>query len=69
MFGFSEEVITAVVSMTKIEGESYEDYLIRVKPNVLATAVKIKDMLVNLSDEPSKNQVKKYAKGLTFLLT
>lgn len=48
--------------------KSYEDYLARVKDNPLARKVKIADMLANLSDTPTKNQIKKYAKGLLYLL-
>ncbi len=37
-------------------------------PSVYASRVKIADMLHNLSETPTKNQVKRYAKGLMFLL-
>lgn len=63
-----EIVIRAVVALTKRDGEPYEDYLERVKENVYAKRVKIADMLHNLSDTPTKNQVKRYAKGLAYLL-
>ena len=66
--GVSPIVVEAVVAMTKRENEAYDDYLIRVKANWLARKVKIADILSNLSDSPSKNQVKKYAKALKFLL-
>lgn len=68
-YGFSVEVVEAVVVLTKKDGQTYEDYLALVKANPLAKAVKIADMLANLNDTPTKNQVKKYAKGLQFLLT
>jgi len=65
---FSAHLVRAVIDITHIEGESYEDYLSRVKNSPLAKQVKIKDILVNLNDDPSKNQVKKYSKALLFLL-
>lgn len=61
-------VIQAVRCLTKENGEPYEEYLKRVKGNPYAKMVKIADMLHNLSDSPSKNQVKRYAEGLMFLL-
>jgi (p)ppGpp synthase/HD superfamily hydrolase len=62
-------IIEAVVAMTKLPGEDYDAYLIRVKANDLAREVKIRDILHNLGDSPTKNMVKKYAKALLFLLS
>lgn len=61
-------VITAVEALTKRDGEPYENYLRRVKENPYAVRVKVADMLHNLSDTPTKNQVKRYARGLAYLL-
>jgi len=47
--------------------KSYEDYLEDVKKNPLARTVKIADMLSNLADNPTKNQIIKYSKGLLYL--
>lgn len=66
--GIHPSVVEAVVAITKVEGEEYFAYLARVKANAWATRVKIADILYNLSDTPSRNQVKKYAKALKFLL-
>lgn len=66
--GISQVVADAVQYLTKREDEFYEDYLRRVKSNPIANDVKIVDILHNLSDTPTKNQVKKYAKALTYLL-
>lgn len=63
-----DNVIAAVELMTHPHGEPYEDYLKRIKTNPLATKVKIADMLANLSDSPTERQIKKYARGLLFLL-
>ena len=65
--GFSEEIITAIIILTKTGKVSYEEYLHKVKWNVLARTVKILDMISNLADSPTDKQLRKYAKGLEFL--
>ena len=45
--GFSDNVLDAVQAITKINGESYEEYMDRVAKNPVATAVKIADMMHN----------------------
>lgn len=66
--GFSNIMVWAIETITKKEDQSYKDYLEEVIRNPITRKVKIHDMLANLSDSPSKKQVKKYADGLTFLL-
>mgnify|MGYP003417707964 FL=1 len=66
--GVSDEVIEAVVCLTKQKDQGYTRYLEIVKANHIARRVKIADMLANLSDSPTKKQVQKYAKGLIDLL-
>ena len=46
--GFSEEIIQALDAITRKQGESYSDYIVRVSKNKLATKVKIKDIMDNL---------------------
>jgi (p)ppGpp synthase/HD superfamily hydrolase len=65
--GIPQHVVDAVRLLTKEEGVVYEDYLARLNKNELARAVKIQDMLDNLSDGPREKQIKKYAKGLLIL--
>jgi (p)ppGpp synthase/HD superfamily hydrolase len=65
--GIPENVITAVVTMTKIAGISYTDYLVNVKENPIARVVKIADMNSNLADTPTPKQIAKYSEGLKFL--
>ena len=64
------EIANAVVSVTKVEGESYNDYIHRVKNNSLGLKVKIADTLCNL-EESSKIQdqhrIKRYTKQLQLL--
>lgn len=66
--GMPFHIVKAVVDLTKVKGESYADYLIRVAANPLARKVKIADMLDNLSDNPTPKQIKKYARGLLVLV-
>ena len=66
--GFSTDIINAVLALSKLNGIDYDEYLLLVKQNHLAREVKIADMLSNLSDAPTDKQIKKYAKGLAFLV-
>lgn len=69
---FPTDIIVAVDAMTKMNGEDYQDYLIRVKENILARQVKIADLNDNLHDidELPVNYTKmkaKYNTALSFL--
>lgn len=66
--GIPEPVVAAVEALTKQESLSYEENVQRAAANQLAAAVKMADMLSNLSDSPTENQIRKYAKGLLLLL-
>ncbi|MEM9159668.1 MAG: hypothetical protein AAGB46_11510 [Verrucomicrobiota bacterium] len=66
--GIDSRVIDAVSLMTHSKSVPYETYLESIKGNPLATKVKIADMLSNLSDNPTEKQIRKYAKGLLFLV-
>ena len=46
--GFSEEVVDAVHTLTKIENEDYNHYLRRVMQNNLALRVKLNDLTDNM---------------------
>tara|TARA_R110000744_G_scaffold10369_11_gene32395 strand:- start:7900 stop:8337 length:438 start_codon:yes stop_codon:yes gene_type:complete len=65
--GFSKQIVDAVVAITKIKGMSYDLYLAGVKANELSRQVKLKDMIHNLSSDPTTKQMIKYGKGLVFL--
>lgn len=45
--GFSEEVLTALLAVTKIAGEEYEDFVRRAARNPIAKNVKMADLLDN----------------------
>jgi (p)ppGpp synthase/HD superfamily hydrolase len=72
---FDDEIVDAVVAISKVKGESYEEYLHRVKANSLAREVKIADVrdnaspirLYKLEPETVKRLTTKYMKALKFL--
>jgi len=45
--GFSEEVLTAIESVTKVPGESYEDFVKRAAQNPIGRVVKLADLEEN----------------------
>ena len=65
--GIPQHIVDAVRCLTKEDGVEYEDYLAGINQNALARAVKIQDMLDNLSDGPTEKQIKKYCRGLLIL--
>ena len=73
--GYSEKVIEAVDAITKVPGESYMDYLTRVKANKIALEVKLADLSHNMSpsrmahlDSKSfERLVKKYLQAIRYL--
>jgi hypothetical protein len=52
--GFPDYIVKAINSISKRKNERNEDYLARVKANLLAKAVKLKDLEDNLNPERSK---------------
>jgi (p)ppGpp synthase/HD superfamily hydrolase len=45
---FSEEVLTAINCLTKSDGESYDDFILRASSNSLARKVKLADLEDNM---------------------
>jgi len=66
--GIDTIVVEAVKALTMHSGEEYIVYLESVCKNQSAVRVKIADMICNLNDTPTKNQIRKYAHGLIYLL-
>lgn len=68
--GCSIRVIAGVECITKVKGESYEDYIAKVKSNKDSLFVKKHDTLCNLTQslkEGNSKRIKKYAKQLLLL--
>lgn len=72
--GFPQDIVDSILSVTKREGESYEDFVARAKQNPIGRMVKIHDLednmdirrLETLSDE-SVARLRKYLKAYHFL--
>lgn len=45
---FPEEIVRAVEAITRIKGEEYFDYIVRVSKNKMATIVKMADLVDNM---------------------
>ena len=62
-FGFTETQVVAVDSVTKCEGESYLDFVLRAKKNPIGCRVKVADIRDNMSDlpdPPPRRQLRKH---------
>lgn len=62
--GIRPEVLDIVWELTKQDGISYEDFIKKVSRNKDATKIKMADIICNLSDNPTNDQIVKYAKAL-----
>jgi (p)ppGpp synthase/HD superfamily hydrolase len=63
LFGlFEDNIVNAVIALSKVDGEEYEDYITRVRKNALATTVKIHDTLCNLKESVARNDKKRITK-------
>lgn len=68
--GLSARVISAVIALTKVKGESYEEYISKVRNNPDALFVKKMDTLDNLTNslmDLNSARIKKYARQLLLL--
>ena len=72
--GFIKEVINAVDCLTRREGESYEDFIVRAAFNPIARTVKLRDVEDNLNilrlNEPTDEdleRMKRYRKAHAYL--
>ncbi len=72
--GFPESVLEAIRLMTHEDGESYLDYVARLKANPIARAVKLADLQHNSDltrldtvDERALARVEKYKKAIALL--
>jgi hypothetical protein len=74
--GFSDAVITGLRSVTEVEGEDYDAFILRACSGLIARNVKIADVTDNLDikriDEPPQHdfeRLKKYRRALKVLQT
>lgn len=55
-FGFCQEILDGIESVTKRNGEPYLDFVLRIKGNIKGRSVKIADIEDNLSDLTDRNK-------------
>lgn len=72
--GFPQYIVEGVLSVTKREGESYEDFVARAKQNPIGRMVKIHDLEDNMDirrlpdlDDKTFERLRKYLKAYHFL--
>lgn len=66
-WGFSVRVVGLAADMTRLPEVPYEVYIVELNGKE-AKKIKVPDNLVNLGDDPTKKQVKKYSNSLRVLL-
>lgn len=73
--GFPENIVDALICLTHLEDETYEEYILKVSANPIARNVKIADLKDNMNIKRIKNptekdykRLEKYKKALNFLL-
>lgn len=72
--GFPQYIVDGVISVTKRDGESYEDFVARAKQNPIGRMVKIHDLEDNMDirrltdiDDKAFERLRKYLKAYHFL--
>lgn len=72
--GISESAVAAIDCLSKRDGEPYEDFIERIKPNALARKVKIEDIKDNLDltrlaeiQDKDLQRAAKYHRALSYL--
>lgn len=60
--GFPSDIVDDVLLLTRMAGDDYALYLARLSPRT--RAVKIADMLANLTDNPTPRQKERYVAGI-----
>jgi len=66
--GFTPRTVGLVVTLSKVAGESYEDFILRIMKDPDAVAIKIADITDNLSTLPRGHRsVNRYLKALKVL--
>lgn len=68
--GYDAEIVEAINHLTRREGETYEGFIQRIKPNALARRVKLGDLLDNMDirrnatlDEKALERFQRYQKA------
>lgn len=67
--GFSERVIQAIMALTRMEGESYSEFIARVCRDPLARKVKLADVEDNMRPGCPDKLYERYGRAKLFILT
>ena len=74
-YGFNQNILNAIHCLSKREHEKYEDFILRIKSNSLASKVKIEDIKDNINvlriptlSDIDLSRVKKYHHALKVLV-
>lgn len=67
LLGVPYDVRNALRCITRLPDEFYTDFIVRCKSHDLAWRVKIRDVLQNISYDPNRHRVQKYAAALLVL--
>ena len=72
--GIPTDVVDAIICLTKIDNESYHDFIVRVRSNELAVKIKIADIEDNINvlrlkslSDTDLNRVEKYHSAWLYL--
>ena len=63
-----EYIVRSVTLLTRTDDVEYFDYVRGILCDPVAVKVKVADLLSNLSDDPSPDQSRKYARALLIVL-
>lgn len=66
--GYDITVVAGVIRLTRQEGQTYADYINQAARDEVACAIKICDVLANISDGPADSMIQRYASALLVLL-
>lgn len=66
--GFSRWVVYLVDTLTRRKGEPYHDFIVRVSASPTASSIKLSDLICNLHDNPSDDQVRRYFAAADILI-
>lgn len=65
--GIDQNLVNVIIRLTKLDGESYADYITRVNENAWARVIKIEDLKDNLRDLEKGQRRDKYELALKIL--
>jgi (p)ppGpp synthase/HD superfamily hydrolase len=63
-----DDIYNSIIDLTKPDGADYFSYVTNLIKNPIAFRVKLADIMQNISDNPSKRQLKKYVKTKDLLV-